>query len=315
MLKQTMENNLFSLLLTNLFVGLCKSSRRLRPYSDEFSKSLGYQIFKFEPSFALLSANGERCNPDLILMSKIVSNTLITEWTQASNLGEGKKKQIATYAKIQVSDIVNMAGVPSAVAQNFSVVFVVKPNVLSEISDHLSKNSWRMPILSLSQDNNEYTLAKVGNGSLETRTDAFFTKGVKFKQIPEGYLKFSLDAINESNITDSITRHLVSLIVKGVGEITTEQFCVGFVKIWGYLSQEKQREIVKRTGEILKEMTRNEKTRPLLLRIKDNPSTWQVIDKKTFFERMRSYQTALDEFRFKKEGKGEFQPSLFDSET
>ena len=43
-----MATNSFSHLLPNLFIGLCKGSRLLRPYSIQFKNELGYTIFKFE---------------------------------------------------------------------------------------------------------------------------------------------------------------------------------------------------------------------------------------------------------------------------
>ena len=70
MMNQLSKEN-FNLTVLNLFIGLQKGNRLLKPYSFEFKK-LGYLIFAIEKKFN--NSAQSTITPDLILNSNVLEN-------------------------------------------------------------------------------------------------------------------------------------------------------------------------------------------------------------------------------------------------
>ncbi len=136
--------NSFSHLLSNLFIGLCKGHRSLRPYSLQFRDTLRYDIFRFEASFRLSA--GARANPDLVMVSGSLGNTLVLEWS-GSGLTDHKKSQLERYAAISTDDLSSVLAVPVEATHSHDIVLILKGPVIQSFRDYLEEKGWPFPIV------------------------------------------------------------------------------------------------------------------------------------------------------------------------
>lgn len=301
-----MATSSFSHLLSNLFAGLCKGSIRLRPYSDEFRRSLKYEVFGFETVFALPS--GGQANPDLVIVSEGVKSTLVIEWTQALSVTAKKEGQLERYSRVDREALVDVLAVPPSVASSHNVVLILKQSAVTSFKEFLTNSGWAFPILEF-DDENGYSLVRVVHSFADKDTDEFFKRGVKVDSIPLGYIPFSLEEISHETIVAFVVRHLISLIVRGAKEITTEEFCAGYVRLWQSIASNKQKDIKTKTRRLLAEISGNPTGKQILKRHDEDSLKWLLDHDSVFASKRRSFQTYLTTFVTRKEGR-EYQLEL-----
>lgn len=295
-----LENRTFSLLLSNLFIGLCKGSRILQNYSKVFNNDLGYEIFKFEPSF---TSSAGRVNPDVIIISDKVKNTLIVEWTEASSVGDDKMNQLNRYSKITNNDLVNVAAIPITSVQTYDTMLIVLPDSFINFDSFLKSRHIEFPILTFEIQTDQYFLDKRSSSFRENKTNEFFTNGIKIQRIPLHYLPIQLDQISIQSIVTFVVRHLISLIIKGVPEFSIEEFCEGYIPVWKFIDLVKQSQIKKVTKKVLSDLIKKPIGANILIRIVENPPRWEIKDDFNIKVRKKSVIKSLEEFI--KEEKGE----------
>ncbi len=297
----------FSYLLPNLFIGLCKGHRALRPHSVRFRDTLRYSIFRFEASFRLSA--GARANPDLVMISNDLGSTLMLEWSE-SGLTNHKKGQLERYAAISAGDLSSVLAVPVAASRSHDVVLILKEPVVQAFKDHLDEKGWAFPVLVFDSHNPGYSLQKVEHDFSVTATNTFFDKKLAFDRIPLGYLPFSLDDISHATLVTSVVGHLMAMIVRDKATINLQEFCAGYVPAWDYIDPGKQREIARNTRELLSELTRNKTGRTFIKRERNDPPTWLLYQNAEVRKKLRSYRGFLDRFIARKRGE-EDQLQLF----
>lgn len=286
-----MEIGSFSLLLPNLFVGLSKRSRLLRPHSDAFA-DLGYEPFKFEGAY---TTSGGIVNPDLIMTSLVVGNTLIIEWTENKEVDLRKQKQISKYSSITLDEVKTIMAVPVAAARSHDIALIVSETGKEPYREYLEEQDLCMPTLVLNEDESGYEISKYCYKFGEEKTNTFFSEGLKFSRIPQRYLQFPLDSkISMDIVAPLVIRHLISLIVKEECEFTIESFCNGYIPIWDTIEKDKQRNIKNATRQVLADLIKKKVGKALLARGKT--ATWEIIGIDYFKDRQRSVQTALNNF-------------------
>jgi len=288
------QNESFSLLLPNLFIGLCKGSRTLGDYSRIFKEELGYLIFKFEPSFKTFAAG--RINPDVIIISNNVENTLIIEWTESNHVNEDKKRQIDRYSRLSKDDLINIVAIPVNSAKTHNIILITLPNLVSSYSEYMKLRDIRFPILDFTIQDGNYCLEKKESNFEESRTNKFFTDGIKIKRIPLHYIPIPLDNFSSKSIVTLVVRHLVSLLIKGIQEFSIEEFCEGYISAWKFINDKKQSEFMKVTKNLLNELAHRPIGDQIIARIGNNPPKWKIKDEIDIKKRMKSIQKALNSF-------------------
>lgn len=158
-------------------------------------------------------------------------------------------------------------------------------------------------ILVFNTQESAYSLKKVENNFGEKKTDKFFTIGVEVQRIPLHYLPFSVDPISPANIVAFVIRHLISLLVKGTREIGIEEFCTGYIPVWGFIDISKRNELLKTIKEVLNALARRSIGKKLLTRIGDNPPKWKLADGADFKRKRRSIRKSLHQFIAEREEK------------
>ncbi len=312
-----MDKDSFDSDLVNLFIALCKGSRRLRPHAEKFSRELGYKVFRFEPKFPLKS--GGYSSPDLILHSKTLGNALVMEWTRNSNINtdERKQNQLSKYVRMGSDDLRENAGMPATSAKMHSVIVVLEPASCKAYISFLSKQGWTLPVMSFLTDGNKRTLVKQAHHILEPRTEEFFRNHLEFSDIPEGYIPFSLQHIRLSDLVELITNHLISLIIKGeTKRVDIDRFCEGYLtgsfNIFKHLGHEKKMDLRNKTVRILQIIAQDEKTSDLISRTGRKSDTWELLDRKDFQSKYSFYHSGLIAIVNKIKDNNPIQGTLFD---
>lgn len=288
-----METNYFSQNISNLFIGLCKGSPKLRPYSEYFSKNLGYEIFKFEESFKITIGS---VKPDVILNSKKVKNTLIIEWTEAKIFGERKRSQLLRYSKIDSEDLTDVLALPADSTKSYNITLILKKESVNDFSSFIKNKSWNFPVLEFGTENGKFYLIKVENSFDEEKTDRFFSEGIKVDRIPLNYLPIPLDNIEIKNLVHHVVIHLIYLILKEIQEFTIIDFCREIIPVWDFISNDKKKDINKSTKTIFKRLIRKPFGKNILERTISDPPTWKLIGKEDFNSKSRSYRKSLQAF-------------------
>lgn len=245
----------------------------------------------------------------MILVSRNLGNTLIVEWTQ-NDLVDHKRKQIERYSKISERDLIEIAAVPPDVAKAHDILLILCRDHVSRFKEFLASKGRHFPILIFEHQKGEYVLSKVEYDFAEKETDDFFTKGIHIQKIPLRYLPFPLDQISHVTLVSFVVRHLTSSLVKGVREITIEDFCSGYVPVWDLISDHIKRGLMKCTKEILNDLVRTVIGRELLTRIGNNPPAWKLADGEIIRRRLRSLRKSLNQFISEQKGEP-YQPELF----
>ena len=302
----------FSLLLPNLFIGLCNGTPLLKPYSAVFCRDLGYRVHRFEPSFKLSS--GGRANPDLVLASTSKNNTLLIEWTEATSVSSHKEEQLHRYSKVNQLDLTDVLAVPISAATTHDVTLIVPPGGVDSFEAFLSGKKWSFALLGFAAVDGKYSLEVTANGFQQSETDAFFRSGIHLTRVPLHYLPIPLDQITRASVAAQVVRHLVSLIHKGVGEVTVQEFCVGWVPLWSFIDVQKQHNLMAVTRDVLTALARKPFGKRLLRRIPSDPPAWQLSGQDLLRKQVRSVRTHLDNFIAEQTGES-YQPELPLDET
>jgi hypothetical protein len=265
----------------------------LRPYSTKFREELGYDLSVFEVRFAMLA--GGISNPDAIVLSQKVHNTLLIEWTEAKNI-QSKEEQLERYSRIGSTDLTDILGLPPDATSNFNVVLILKKTTVGSFRKFLEDNGWIFPILSFESQANNYSLEKAANSFSEIKTDDFFSAGINVSRIPTRYLPFSLEDVSEKAVVSFIVQHLLHLALQEEREFTISKFCSGYIPVWQFIAVHKQRHIRDVTRRLLRKLYGTSVGKRLLIEVSTDPTIWQVQDIQTLRPKIRSLRTELNQF-------------------
>jgi len=289
-----MKKDSFNHLVPNFLIGLCQLSRQLRPESFRFHKELGYKLFAIEPSFKI--SKGARANPDAVLISESLRHTLVFEWTASSQLFPNKEEQIRKYALISRDDLVGSLGVPVKACDTFDIVLVVTEEASADFKKMLDQQRLTFPVLVFSKMGSEYRLKKAYNKFAESKTDAFFRKGVTTTAPPRGFVPFPLSNVSPEDVKPHIVAGLVSLLYKDIDTFSIDQLCKAYVPCWKVISVQKKREIRKATLEVVKKLYELPGIGPFLERVKAQCPTFQFANPQRLRKRVRMLRNSLRKF-------------------
>ena len=270
-----MGSSSLSLTLLNLFIGLCKGSRQLRPYSASFRK-LGFEVHSIELRFALEA--GGMSHPDMILCSEAVRSTILLEWTENKE-PSNKEEQLQRYASITKTDITVTAGVPVDASDTHDISVAVPHTHVSAFSSFLQGRGHPFPLLGCDYKDG-VVLIKHGYPFSNARVNDFFEEGVELKRLPTGYIPFSPDEFSEVDLAQPIAGEVFARFIGQSGEFTTSEFCsTCFSDIWPVLGSEARSRLETRTRRVLVVLTRFDVGGArLIARVDKSPSVWTVAD-------------------------------------
>ena len=237
-----MEAVYFNLGMINVFVGLLKNHRFLRPYSTKIIQ-LGYNLYKIEPSFYSLNSD-RRVNPEAIAISEFQQHTLLTEWTTAKTINEKKKEQLQRYKCINNTDLTDFAQITLPAAKECSVLVAVQPESIDEFrqfTDQLDKEKILLCSFSYFQEEKKYKIIFHSGNLLDEKLSYILKNNLVFDRIPSGYITFPLDDFQHPYFKDSILQQLLSFIAKEIYIISTEDICTYILgDLWDYIDDHKK---------------------------------------------------------------------------
>jgi len=262
----------FSVALINLFIGLVKGHRTLRPTSDHF-RSLGYQLFQIEPKFQSTAGN---VNPEAIAFSSMTDHSLLVEWTEAE-CTQKKKDQIIRYTKVSRDDLVNKAGVPSNGASANSLWLIVRPYAAKDYSAFVLRRNKNGILLSYFESvESGFELVYVVGNLLDTCLSTGVCCRIPIKRIPLGYVPVTIECTKPKDYIEPVTQQLASFFVKKKLEFTSEDICQEIFGAWNSFALKKRKEVRGIVTQVLKEIERDSRCAEWFSRITDSPLRWKV---------------------------------------
>jgi hypothetical protein len=297
-----MQTNSFSQVMANLVVALTKNALPLRPYSTAFSQDLGYRVFRFERPVRL--SGGQIVQPDVTLLSDIVRCTLLLEWTESDGVSDRKEDQLARYSRVDRASLTETFGVPPLAAESFDTVIILRDQAVGEFEKHLARNGLAFPLLEYGCQQGLHHLRLVVGRFSEKLTQDFFATGVTAHRIPTHYLPVCLDSVCPASVAALVARHLVRLILQDASQITTLDFCRGFVPEWSLIDESKRGELFDATHHILRVLRRRHHGGQLVRGLSDPPQTWEFMSSTDFRKSQKSLRTFLSEFVCEQRGGG-----------
>jgi len=302
--KRSFENQLI-----NLFWGLTKGSRLLKPYSFRF-KDMGFKVVGFE---LLFSTDNRKASPDMVLESVKLQESIITEWTQEKEISSRKVDQIQKYVNIDEDSL--RAYVSETCTKNKDIILIVTPRgQLAFEKFIIDKN---LPVILLVYHYpNEYLLEKKLNSFSVRETDEFFSQSLKFERIYYSFPDINLSDLSHSLLVDNVISTLLEILIKedegfefNIEYFTRRMLTLSFYRL---LHIKKRTQIAKAAKEIINKLIKGKYCIDVLERIKPDPPTWKItIPKVEKFKRIKTIRRKFEEFADKITGRL-YQPTLFD---
>jgi hypothetical protein len=298
------EPTSFSILVLNLFIGLIRGHRDLRPNSTQI-KRLGYELFRIEPVF---TAVGARMNPDVIAYSMKTNHTLLTEWTAMSKPDERKDQQVSRYLRITSRELVENAAVPPRAAVTSSTWLIVRPEASAAFTAMLRDREQDGCMLStLANDRTEYRLEYASGTFRDEQLAAILTSAIATKRIPLGYVSLPTDDLSAPEWVDQVILQVVSFSVKQHAAFSGNDICESLIEVWESYGAEKRREIIRRANSIVDDFAKTKYGKGWLDRIKDSPLEWKFVTPTA--NDLSSLQSRARRFVAEKRGEP-YQPTL-----
>jgi len=304
--KRSFENQLI-----NIFWGLTKGSRLLKPYSNIFKK-LGFKVVGFELLFHS-STNNQKATPDMVLESIKLQESIITEWTQEKEASDRKGKQIQKYLDIDKDTL--RTYISEVCVKNKDIILIVTPKGETTFKKFITDENLPI-ILFVYHYPNEYLLEKKLNSFKVSETEKFFTQPLKFKKIYYSFPDINFSDLSHSLIVDNVISTLIEILTKEDEEFEfdIEYFIQKMLtkSFYFLISTDKRKKIAKVSKEIIERLRRQKYGRGLLDRSMNDPPTWKIVlPKAEKLKRLKAIQRNFTEFANKIAGRP-FQLSLFE---
>ena len=303
--RRSFENQLI-----NLFWGLTKGSRLLKPHSYRF-REMGFKVVGFELLF-YTSTNNRKATPDMVLESVKLQESIITEWTQKREVSPKKADQIQKYINIEDDSL--RTYVSEACTKNKDVILIVSPEGEPVFEQFITEKQLPV-ILFVYHYQNKYLLEKKLNNFSVSETNKFFSHPLKFMRINYSFPDINLSDLSHSLLVDNVTSTLIEILMKeNEGfEFNIEYFIQKMLTKSFYIliSVDKRNKIAKVSKKIIEELRRQKYGGKLLERIINDPPTWKIVlPQAEKITKLKAIQRNFAEFADKITGRP-IQPSLF----
>jgi len=304
--KRSFENQLI-----NLFWGLTKGSRLLKPYSFRF-KEFGFKVVGFELLF-YTSKNNRKAAPDMVLESVKLQESVIAEWTQEKEISSRKVDQIQKYVNIDEDSL--RAYVSETCTKNKDIILIVTPRGQLAFEKFIIDKNLSV-ILLVYHYPNKYLLEKKLNSFSVKKTEEFFSQSLKFERIYYSFPDINLSDLSHSLLVDNVISTLIKILIKedegfefNIEYFTRKMLTSSFYTL---LHIDKRTQIAKAAKEIINKLIKGGYCVEVLERIKLDPPTWKItLSKAEKFKRIKVIKRKFEEFMNKIAGRP-YQPTLFE---
>ncbi len=269
------DTSSFSLVMTNLFVGLCRGHRFLHPVSDQ-ARALGYKLFRIEPSFA---GTIRQVRPDAIACSSRRRHTLLGEWTGMDSMTPEKRLQVRAYMAVTRKELVDLAAVDVDSAESSSTWLVVRPEAAGAFGVVLEKMPGGKLLLSTLgvHDNSGYRLACHGGALADDELTGLLTGPHTFRRVPMSYVRFSFDDLSPRAIAAPVVQEIVSLVAKEAYKFTIVGLCSDlFDGAWKQIATEVQNSVARAVRKVVKELSSQEYASDWLAQVPGERDSWAL---------------------------------------
>jgi len=261
----------FNLLMTNLFIGMVRGHRFLRPWSTQV-KSLGYKLFQVEPRF---TSKGGTVNPEAMAMSEKRGHCLLVEWTQMVSPDPRKEQQIVRYQQVTRTDLVDRAGVPSTAAGKNSTWLVLRSDNPDSYRRLIRSDSAVRLLISCADD--ACNQLKYAAGDVQdTELSGILKAGLCCSRIPHGYVRLSMENLSKEEYVEAVTQQVASFVAKRRMKFSGEDVCRALFDAWRTINPDKKQKLVNAVNLVMKECAKKEYCEDWLLRANDSPPVWEI---------------------------------------
>ncbi|MBN2378311.1 hypothetical protein JXM67_00705 [candidate division WOR-3 bacterium] len=313
-----MEPNSFNLNVINIFAGLMKGHKFLRPHSTKIKK-LGYTLFRVEMDITVPSLGTTRV--DGIGQSVQQRHTILAEWTSRNMPGVDKERQIEKYLSVTADTLSAVGGVNREAATQNSTWLILSPGSENNYMSFLNEKTRDKLMISTfgvkqSSDNGAtYGLVYFAGESQDSELANILKEDIKVRRLPQGYVKVSIDDTSLKGLANEVVVDIKTHFVRGKYEVSEEDIIRGVYKeLWRYIGPRAKHDIVKGIRGVLKEMLRKNYLRDWIQRISENPHVWKIMipEKKDINLVGRQFRITLEKFIAEVYGKSPRQKELFE---
>ncbi|MEL6704486.1 MAG: hypothetical protein AAFP15_09425 [Bacteroidota bacterium] len=269
--------------MTNLFLGLAKGARRLRPASTRFSALRYEALVEEKVKVGPPDEHGNRRSiaPDLLLYSQQAENSLVLEYTRDSN-PRRKNDQFNRYGMLNGSDLTNgRPYVPKKAAHSHDVTVVIPRRSLRSYEAYAKSEGHNFALLGCSPVRSSVSLSKAGSPFSVKEVDKIFSETTSLPEIPTGYFSFCQEEPDAKDLARKIGAHLIALLQEGVESVSIDEFCPACYALeWPIMGQELKQRVRKQTRVFLTAVQKTEIAKMhLLYRINagsNSPAMWSI---------------------------------------
>lgn len=230
-----------SLVLLNLFIGMCNGERGL----PNLFRRFGYENRGIEVKF--VNSEGDFVQPELIIASEQKSHALLFEWKDGANLEED---QLRRYSKVTARDLRQRAQLMGSSADSFDITIVAHDEHVDRIVIGLRRGGYRFPLLAIT------------NSKLQLRENIFccqelnlvFKAGldIDWDIVSTYYVPFDMNS-KPGDIAEKIMRNVVVRMRKREGRINVNDIAADIVPAWGMIDGSHKKKLRKKLTDIMRE--------------------------------------------------------------
>ena len=266
----------FNLLLLNLFLGLLRGDRTLKPHA-RLLLDLGYCLFGVEVAIRVAARGRHKVCPEAIAHSKVNEHTLLAEWTRESDVSNRKREQLSRYAAITSEDLNNIGVNASAVASNSTwlVVHESGEDTFMQAVKEITKGPALILLSIASLSSFGGLCLKYVFGSLkDIRLSQRLATELMFKRVPRGYVLVSTDNLQSCDFADATLQQIVAFAVKGYDGFSTEEIAREMFSVWHVYDPSKKSTIRNRITELVNRLVKK-KHCSWIVRVEGSKPTWK----------------------------------------
>lgn len=235
----------FSLLIVNLFVGLCRGSAGL----PKVLRELGYEDRWIERQFT--NQDRDRVHPEVVIASRLQRHTLLVEAKRGPNTD---RDQLRRYARVEGGDLIERLFLAEEEAERHDVAVVGLHEYADRLRIALEEDGTRFPLLVA--DDEGLWLA-VNEFSCEELTDVFRPRmHVRWDEVPMGWIPFDHDS-ELWEVAEVVIPRVIGRMVDREPRVGARSVCDA-VSSWSIIGTPQRRQMEARVLEVFREASAEE---------------------------------------------------------
>ena len=204
---------------------------------------LGYSVKWIE--FKFFNSAGREVQPDIILTSDKLKNTLLFEWKQG---GFADQNQILRYSQITSEDIVQRAFIDIKCVDSFDVVYLCLEENKENIVQPIQVRGYKFPVLVLGSDGLKITYNHFANDNL----NSVFEGGLKVDllRVPTNFVP--LDRQSEHwEVAEKLMPLLLKHMLQNKSQLPLTTLCRDLIEFWDCLGPSAKHEMKNKIKNVM----------------------------------------------------------------